>query len=70
MAETTNYCYKVMLFGHKNTGVTYQRLMDRILWTMIRRNVQAYVDDMVVTLVKVDTHLTDLEGLFQTIGKY
>ena len=49
MTETCSYCYKVMWFGLKNAGATYQRLMDRILALMLRRNVQAYVDDMMVT---------------------
>jgi len=49
MNETCSYCYKVMPFGLKNAGATYQRLMDRILAPMLGRNVHAYVDDMVVT---------------------
>jgi len=38
-----------MPFGLKNAGATYQRMMDKVLVPMIGRNVQAYVDDMVVT---------------------
>jgi len=49
MTELSCCCYKVMPFGLKNTGATYQRLMDRVLAPMLGRNVQAYVDDMVVT---------------------
>jgi len=49
MTETSSYCYKVMPFGLKNAGATYQRLMDKVLAPMQGRNVQAYVDDMVVT---------------------
>ncbi|XP_068503898.1 uncharacterized protein [Phaseolus vulgaris] len=49
MTERSCYCYKVMPFGLKNAGATYQRLMDRVLSPMLGRNVQAYVDDMVVT---------------------
>jgi len=49
MTERSCYCYKVMPFGLKNEGATYQRLMDKVLAPMLRRNVQAYVDDMVVT---------------------
>jgi len=49
MTETCYYCYKVMSFGLKNAGATYQRLMDKVLAPMLGRNVQAYVDDMVVT---------------------
>jgi len=49
MTELSYYYYKVMPFGLKNAGATYQRLVDRVLAPMIGRNVQAYVDDMVVT---------------------
>jgi len=49
MTELSYYCYKVMPFGLKNVGATYQRLMDRVLAPMIRQNVHAYVEDMVVT---------------------
>ena len=40
------FCYKVMPFGLKNAGVTYQRLMNKMFAQQIRRNVQVYVDDM------------------------
>jgi len=49
MTYLSFYCYKVMPFGLKNAGATYQRLMDRVLAPMLGRNVQACVDDMVVT---------------------
>jgi len=44
--------------------------MDKILAPMLERNVQAYVDDMVVTLAKKDQHVDDLKELFSTIAKY
>jgi len=68
--DLSSYCYKVMPFGLKNVGATYQSLMDRILAPMIGRNLQAYVDDMVVTSEEKDQHVTDLEELFTTITKY
>jgi len=70
MTELSYYCYTAMPFGLKNAGATYQRLMDRVLAPMIRRNVQAYVDDMVVTSQVKDQHVADLEELFTTIAKY
>ena len=70
MTERSCYCYKVMPFGLKNAGATYQRLMDRVLSPMLGRNVQAYMDDMVVTLREKEQHVADLEELFTNIAKY
>jgi len=70
MAELSCYWYKVMPFGLKNAGATYQRLMDRVLAPMLGRNVQAYVDDMVVTSQQREQHVGDLKELFTTIAKY
>jgi len=47
MTERSCYSYKVIPFGLKTAGATYQRLMDRVLAPMLGRNVQAYVDDIV-----------------------
>ena len=44
--------------------------MDRVLAPMLGRNVQAYVDDMVVTSQQREQHIADLEELFTTIEKY
>jgi len=59
-----------MLFSLKNVGATYQRLMDRILSPMVGRNVQVYVDDMVVTSEREDQHKADLGELFATLARY
>jgi len=59
-----------MPFGLKNVGATYRRLTDRVLAPMIAQNVQAYVDDMVVTCQEKDQHIADIEELFTTIVKY
>ena len=42
------YCYKVMPFRLKNTGATYQRLVNKMFSKQIRRNMEVYVDDMLV----------------------
>ena len=42
------FCYKVILFGLKNVGTMYQKLMNKMFSCQIRRNVQVHVDDMLV----------------------
>ena len=54
------FCYKVMPFGLKNAGATYQRLMNKMFTQQIGRNVQVYVDDMLVKSLREEDHLGDL----------
>ena len=42
------FCYEVMPFRLKNASATYQRLMNKMFTQQIGRNVQVYVDDMLV----------------------
>ena len=53
-------CYKVMSFGLNNAGATYQRLMNKMFAHQIGRNVQVYVDDMLVKSLRKNDHLNDL----------
>jgi hypothetical protein len=46
------FCYQVMPFGLKNGGVTYQRMMQNCLGRQIGRNIQVYIDDVVITMRK------------------
>uniref|UniRef100_A0A2N9J6Z4 Integrase catalytic domain-containing protein n=1 Tax=Fagus sylvatica TaxID=28930 RepID=A0A2N9J6Z4_FAGSY len=64
------FCYKVMPFGLKNAGGTYQRVMNRMFHDQIGRNVEVYVDDMLVKSKEEDGHLDDLRETFQTLRKY
>ena len=59
------YCYKVMPFGLKNAGATYQRAMQRIFDDILHKNVECYVDDLVVKLKKRMEHLQDLRQVFE-----
>ena len=54
------FCYKIMSFGLKNTGVTYQRLMNKMFTYQIGRNVQVYIDDMLVKILREKDHLNNL----------
>jgi len=51
--DTANYCYKVMPFGLKNVGATYQRLTDKMFKEKIGKNMEVYVDDMIVKSCEV-----------------
>ena len=42
-----NFCYKVMSFGLKNAGETYQRAMVTLFHDMIHKEIEVYVDDMI-----------------------
>jgi len=55
--EMENYSYKVMSSGWKNAGATYQRLMDKVFKEQIGRNMEVYVDDMIVKSCVVDEHM-------------
>ncbi|XP_022872734.1 uncharacterized protein LOC111391716 [Olea europaea var. sylvestris] len=70
MADSAIYYYKVMPFGLKNAGATYQRLVNKVFAGMIERNIEACVDDMVVKSKKVGHHVSDLEEVFATLHKY
>ena len=43
-----NYHYKVMPFGLKNAGSTYQRMMTKMFEPQLGRNIEVYINDMVV----------------------
>lgn len=64
------YCYRVMPFGLKNAGATYQRLVTRMFSNMIDRTVEVYIDDMVVKSKKGSTHCADLRETFEVLRKY
>ena len=59
-----------MPFGLKNAGATYQRLMNKMFARQLGRNVQVYVDDMLVKSVRENDHLSDLQETFDTLRSY
>ena len=61
------YCYKVMPYGLKNAGTTYQRLVNKMFSKWIERNMEVYVDDMLVKSKEELTHLDDLKETFATL---
>ena len=63
------YYYKVMSFKLKNTGVTYQRLMNRMFSKQIWRNMEIYLDDMLIKSKEESAHPNDLKETFTTDRK-
>ncbi|GJR25029.1 reverse transcriptase domain-containing protein [Tanacetum coccineum] len=59
------FCYKKMPFGLKNTGATYQRLVDKVFSHQIGRNLEAYLDDMVIKSTSEEEMLKDIQETFE-----
>ena len=64
------YCYKVMPFELKNAGATYQILVNKMFNKQIGRNMEVYVDDMLVKSKEELAHLDDLRETFTTLKQY
>ena len=59
-----------MPFGLKNARTMYQKLMNKMFTHQIGRNVQVYVDNMLVKSLREDDHLGDLQETFDTLRTY
>ena len=59
-----------MPFGLKNAEATYQKLVNRMFSHQIGKNVEVYVDDMLVKIKDEANHLDDLKETFNTLCKY
>nr|GEV17661.1 reverse transcriptase domain-containing protein [Tanacetum cinerariifolium] len=63
------YCYTKMPFGLKNAGATYQRLVDKAFDNQIGRNIEVYVDDLVIKSHTEAEMLRDIDETFRTLRK-
>ncbi|KAL0301501.1 UNVERIFIED_CONTAM: Retrovirus-related Pol polyprotein from transposon [Sesamum radiatum] len=59
-----------MLFGLKNAGATYQRLVDKIFQPQLGRNMEVYMDDMLVKSKEACSHVEHLEETSAVLRKY
>ncbi|XP_024018099.1 uncharacterized protein K02A2.6-like [Morus notabilis] len=64
------YCYKVMPFGLKNAGATYQRLVNKMFAQQIGKTMEVYVDDMLVKSARASHHVNHLGEMFGILRKY
>ena len=64
------FFYLVMSFGLINVGATYQRAMTKIFHDMIHKEIEVYVDDMIVKSGTEEEHVENLSKMFQRLRKY
>ena len=59
-----------MSFGLKNAGSTYQRMMTKMFEPQLDKNVEVYIDDMVVKSKLVSEHVMDLTSIFEILREH
>jgi hypothetical protein len=64
------YCYTAMTFGLKNAGETYQKDIQKCLGSQIGKNVEYYVDDVVVKTTIEDNLIVNLAETFANLQVY
>jgi hypothetical protein len=64
------YGCTTMSFGLKNASATYQRAIHAYFKRQLNKNVEAYVDDVVVKTRNSDTLIADLEEIFASLREY
>ncbi|KAL0438887.1 UNVERIFIED_CONTAM: hypothetical protein Slati_2371700 [Sesamum latifolium] len=68
--KRVTFCYVAMPFGLKNARTTYQRLVDKIFRPQLGRNMEVYVDDLLVKSKEAHHHVEDFEETFAVLRKY
>ena len=59
-----------MPFGFKNAGATYQRMMIRMFEPRLGKNIEIYIDDIVVKSKAESKHVNDLGNIFAILRKH
>lgn len=59
-----------MQFSLKNAGAVYQRLINLMFKDQIDRNMEVYMDDMLVKCTQADEHLKDLVEIFEVLDTF
>ena len=70
ITEWGTFCYKVMLFILKNAYATYQRAMTKVFKDMIHKEMEVYIDDMVVRSETFEEYYRDLEKFMERLTKF
>ncbi|KAG7588583.1 Ribonuclease H domain [Arabidopsis suecica] len=70
ITDRGTYYYKVMPFGLKNAGATYQRLVNKMFHEHLGKTMEVYIDDMLVKSLKKEDHIKHLEECFEILNQY
>ncbi|KAK0573106.1 hypothetical protein LWI29_003140 [Acer saccharum] len=70
VTERGTFCYKVMPFGLKNAGATYQRLVNKMFAKMLGSTMEVYIDDMLVKSLVAQQHIDHLRQSFDVLDEY
>ncbi|PKA62217.1 RNA-directed DNA polymerase like [Apostasia shenzhenica] len=70
ITDQGTFCYKVMPFGLKNAGATYQRMIDSVFKNQRGWNIEAYVDDVLIKSKCVKQHIEGLREMLDTCRTY
>ncbi|XP_070021771.1 uncharacterized protein [Nicotiana sylvestris] len=64
------YCYRMMPFGLKNASATYMRAMTTIFHDMIHKEIEVYVEDVIIKSRKTADHMEDLQKNFNRLRRF
>src|SRR3954464_12045103 len=70
VTKSGTYYLNVMPFRLKNASAIYQQPVNKIFKQQMGRNVEVYVDDMLVKSTKVNHHIHDLQETFDVLRRY
>ena len=70
ITDQGTYYYRVMPFGLKNAGATYQRLVNRMFRNLIKKRMEVYVDDLLVKSKEKANHLGHWDEAFGILRKF
>lgn len=64
------FCYRVIPFGLKNAGATYMRAMTTMFQDMMHKEIEVYVDDVIINSKQESDRARDLRKFFTRLRKY
>ena len=70
ITDRGTYCYKVMPFGLRNAGATYQRLVNKMFADQLGKMMEVYINDMLVKSAHKKDHVPQLRECFKILNKF